>query len=159
MIMQHRGHSSIDKGYRLHKVELWNWGTFDEHIFTVMPKGESTLLIGQNGSGKSTLVDAILTLLVRPGVRNFNVAAGAKKRERDERSYLLGAFDRGSDEDGGIRVKYLRPKGEKYSVILACFRNEGVEKVFTIAQVLYLAGDQSVEKVYCFPCAPCRRAC
>lgn len=154
MITQHQSLSSFvesrSKGYRLHKVELWNWGTFDEHIFTVAPKGQSTLLIGQNGSGKSTLVDAILTLLVRPGVRNFNVAAGAKKRERDERSYLLGAYDRGSDDDGGVRVKYLRPKGEKYSVILACFRNQGIDKVFTIAQVLYLAGDQSVEKVYCF---------
>ncbi len=109
--MDHRNRlpfaESQSKGFRLHKVELWNWGTFDGHVFTVRPEGQSALLIGQNGSGKSTLVDAILTLLVRPGVRNFNVAAGAKKRERDERSYLLGAYDRGSDDDGqGIRVKY-----------------------------------------------------
>ncbi len=153
--MEHRNrlpfNESKSKGYRLHKVELWNWGTFDGHVFTVRPEGQSALLIGQNGSGKSTLVDAILTLLVRPGVRNFNVAAGAKKRERDERSYLLGAFDRGSDDDGlGIRVKYLRPKGEQYSVILACFRNDDIGNVFTVAQVLYLTADQSVEKVYCF---------
>lgn len=142
---------SQSKGFRLHKVELWNWGTFDGHVFTVKPEGQSSLLIGQNGSGKSTLVDAILTLLVRPGVRNFNVAAGAKKRERDERSYLLGAYDRGSDEDGlGIRVKYLRPKGDQYSVILASFRNADIGNVFTVAQVLYLTADQSVEKVYCF---------
>ena len=138
-------------GFRLHKVELWNWGTFDEQIFTIRPSGKSALLIGRNGSGKSTLVDALLTLLVRPGVRNFNVAAGAKKRERDERSYLLGAYDRGSDEEGqGIRIKYLRPKGERYSVILACFRNLDTDKTFTVAQVLYLASDQSVDKVYCF---------
>lgn len=102
---------SRSQGFRLHKVELQNWGTFDGHVFTVRPQGQTTLLIGHNGSGKSTLVDAILTLLVRPGIRNFNVAAGAKKRERDERSYLLGAFDRGSDDAGtGIRVKYLRPQ-------------------------------------------------
>lgn len=153
--MDHRNRlpfaASQSKGFRLHKVELWNWGTFDGHVFTVRPNGQSALLVGQNGSGKSTLVDAILTLLVRPGVRNFNVAAGAKKRERDERSYLLGAYDRGSDEDGqGIRVKYLRPKGQQYAVILATFRNDDVGTVFTVAQVLYLTGDQSVEKVYCF---------
>lgn len=91
--MDHRNRlpfaESQSKGFRLHKVELWNWGTFDGHVFTVRPEGQSALLIGQNGSGKSTLVDAILTLLVRPGLRNFNVAAGARKRERDERSYLL----------------------------------------------------------------------
>src|ERR1700754_3816002 len=96
------------KGYRLHKLEVFNWGTFDGQVYSVQPTGKSALLIGQNGSGKSTLVDALLTLLVKPGVRNFNVAAGAKKRERDERSYVLGAYDRGSDDDGvGIRIKYL----------------------------------------------------
>jgi len=143
--------ASAVRGYRLEKVELFNWGTFDGQIYRATPSGNSALLIGQNGSGKSTLVDALLTLLVRPGVRNFNVAAGAKKRERDERSYLLGAFDRSSDEDHqNIRVKYLRPKGDSYSVILASFRNEDISKIFTIAQVLYLASDHSVEKIYCF---------
>jgi len=143
--------TSAVKGYRLSKIEVWNWGTFDGHVFTVRPDGKSTLLIGQNGSGKSTLVDALLTLLVRPGVRNFNVAAGAKKRERDERSYLLGAYDRGSDDDGhGIHVKYLRPKGDRYSVILSCFRNDDLAKSFSVAQVLYLTADSSVDKVYCF---------
>ena len=86
-----------EQGYRLHKLEVFNWGTFDGQVFTVRPAGKSALLIGQNGSGKSTLVDALLTLLVRPGVRNFNVAAGAKKRERDEKTYLRGAYDRGND--------------------------------------------------------------
>ncbi len=139
------------KGYRLHQLELLNWGTFDGQIYTTRPHGESALLIGKNGTGKSTLVDALLTLLVRPGVRNFNVAAGAKKRERDEKSYLLGAFDRGSDEDGqGVRVKHLRPKGEQPAIILACFRNEDSGKAFTVAQLLYLASDHSVEKIYCF---------
>lgn len=141
----------LGKGYRLHKLEVFNWGTFDGQVFSVQPTGKSALLIGQNGSGKSTLVDALLTLLVKPGVRNFNVAAGAKKRERDERTYLRGAYDRGSDEAGlGIQVKYLRPRGDQYSVILACFRNTDTGKVFTIAQFLYLSTDQSVEKIYCF---------
>lgn len=140
----------LGKGFRLHKLEVFNWGTFDGQVFSVQPTGKSALLIGQNGSGKSTLVDALLTLLVKPNVRNFNVAAGAKKRERDERTYVRGAYDRGSDEGGmGIQVKYLRPRGDKYSVILACFRNTDTGKALTIAQFLYLTADQSVEKIYC----------
>ena len=78
-------------GFRLHRLEVCNWGTFDsvnnEHrgrIHSVAPEGNTTLLIGRNGTGKSTLVDALLTLLVRPQVRNYNVAAGAKKQERSE---------------------------------------------------------------------------
>ncbi len=142
--------ASGSKGYRLHKLEVLNWGTFDGKVFTVRPNGSSALLIGQNGSGKSTLVDAILTLLVRPGIRNFNVAAGGKKRERDERSYLLGAFDRGGNEDGsGVKEKQLRPKGDHISVILAYFRNEDTDKSFTAAQLMFLASDQTVDKVYC----------
>src|SRR5688572_5202104 len=107
-------------GFRLHTLEVYNWGTFDGQIHVVNPNGQTTLLVGQNGSGKSTIVDALLTLLVRPGVRNFNVAAGGRKRERDERTYLKGAYDRTGDDSGtGIQVKYLRPKGNHYSVILA----------------------------------------
>ena len=142
--------ASTLKGYRLHKLEVFNWGTFDGQVYTVRPEGKSTLLVGQNGSGKSTLVDALLTLLVKPGVRNFNVAAGAKKRERDERTYLRGAYDRGSGDDGQVsQPKFLRPKGDQYSVILACFRNGDTGRTFTAAQLLYLAADMGVEKVYC----------
>lgn len=139
-------------GYRLHKLELYNWGTFDSCrgvVHTVRPDGSTTLLIGQNGSGKSTLVDAILTLLVRPVVRNYNVAAGAHKQERDERTYIKGAYGRFSrDEDNKAAVQYLRSDGKHYSAILACFKNND-GSVFTVAQVLYLATDGSPEKVYC----------
>src|SRR6185437_3688439 len=89
------GHAPADwHGYRLVKLELFNWGTFDSTngaVHSVRPEGATTLLIGQNGSGKSTMVDSLLTLLVRPVVRNYNVAAGAQKQERDERSYIKGA--------------------------------------------------------------------
>ena len=142
------------QGYRLHKVEVFNWGTFDStsgQVFSVTPSGQTTLLVGKNGCGKSTLVDALLTLLVRPSIRNFNVAAGAGKRERDERTYVKGAYDRGGDDESSIsQPKFLRPKGNHYSVILATFGSEGTGKQFTLAQVLYLSADQSVEKLYCF---------
>lgn len=142
--------TSNRRGYRLQKLEVFNWGTFDDKVFSVRPDGQTTLLVGRNGSGKSTLVDALLTLLVRPGVRNLNVAAGTGKRERDERSYVKGAYDRGGDADGhGVQVKFLRPKPDQYSVILACFHDVGSGKSFTVAQLLYLSTDQDVQKVYC----------
>src|SRR4051794_39712538 len=140
-------------GFRLHKLEVYNWGTFDSMrgaVHTVRPCGATALLIGQNGSGKSTLVDALLTLLVRPNVRNYNVAAGAKKRERDERTYIKGACGRLSrHEDNGTQVEFLRPGNRHYTVILACFRNDR-DEAFTLAQVLYLNAEGGAEKVYCY---------
>lgn len=140
-------------GYRLHKLEIYNWGTFDSsrgNVHTVRPEGATALLIGQNGSGKSTLVDALLTLLVRPVIRNYNVAAGARKQERDERTYIKGAYGRlGRDEDNRAEVQFLRPNGNYYSALLACFRNDHGED-FTVAQILYLNSDGRADKVYCF---------
>lgn len=139
-------------GYRLHKLEVFNWGTFDSaqgSVHTVRTNGATTLLIGQNGSGKSTLVDALLTLLVRTGVRNYNVAAGAQKQERDERSYIKGAFDRKSrEEDNRAEILYLRPDDRHYSVLLAVFKNDRNETL-TIALILFLNSDGGSEKVYC----------
>src|SRR4051812_31878368 len=112
-----------NRGLRLQKLEAYNWGTFDSshgEVHVIRPAGQSTLLVGRNGSGKSTLVDALLTLLVRPVVRNYNVAAGAQKQERDERSYIKGAYGRFSrDEDNRADIHYLRPEGSRYSALLA----------------------------------------
>lgn len=147
-------HSKTLPGYRLHKLEVYNWGTFDStrgNVFTVRTNGEMALLIGQNGSGKSTLVDALLTLLVRPRVRNYNVAAGAKKRERDERSYIKGAFDRrSSTTENAAAVRYLREGNQHYSCLLACFHNAGSKKTFTVALLLFVTAEGKSEKVYCF---------
>lgn len=141
-------------GFRLHKLEVYNWGTFDSPgggVHTVRVDGQTALLIGQNGSGKSTLVDALLTLLVRPVVRNYNVAAGAHKQERDERTYVRGAYGRFSrGEDNRGEVQFLRPAGSTYSALLACFRNEATGRAFTVAILLYLNSEGKAEKVYCF---------
>lgn len=143
-------------GFRLQKVQIMNWGTFDStkgQIHTVRPNGRTSLLIGQNGCGKSTLVDALLTLLVRPGVRNYNVAAGSTggKRERDERSYLLGAYGHASsDSDNRASTLFLRAEGRTLSVLLAFFQNAATNHGFTIAQVLYTGADGKVEKIFCF---------
>ena len=79
-------------GIRLHRLELFNWGTFDSpagEVYVAKPEGRTTLLVGRNGAGKSTLVDALLTLLVPGPIRNYNVAAGAKKTERTAKTYVL----------------------------------------------------------------------
>ena len=80
-------------------------------------------------------------------LEDANTPAGAGKRERDERTYVKGAYDRGGDdESSSSQPKFLRPKGNHYSVILATFGSEGTGKQFTLAQVLYLTADQSVER-------------
>lgn len=145
---------SLRQGYRLHRLEVYNWGTFDStdgNVHTMPIGGETTLLVGHNESGKSTLVDALLTLLVRPGIsRNFNVAAGAGKGERTERTYIRGAYERRSSDESGSEIKYLREAHGYYSALLACFHNEATGGVFTLAVILYLTSDNSVEKLYCF---------
>ncbi len=137
-------------GFRLAKLEIYNWGTFDGAVYSAKPRGQTTLLIGENGSGKSTLVDALLTLLVRPQTRNYNVAAGATKNERDERTYIRGAFDRTLGEGGRPQVQYLRSGRGHYTVVLACFENASSGKIFTACQVLYLDAENAVEKIYAF---------
>jgi uncharacterized protein YPO0396 len=138
-------------GYRLHRLEVFNWGTFDStsgHIYRFEPEGRTSLLVGCNGSGKSTLVDAILTLLVPSPIRNYNVAAGAKKTERNEKSYLRGAYGRSSDDAQSTVIKYLRPKGNHLTALLAVFRDEQLDQAFTICQVLHETADGSCDKVF-----------
>ncbi len=137
-------------GFRLSKLEVYNWGTFDGSVYSVQPRGQTTLLIGENGSGKSTLVDALLTLLVRPQTRNYNVAAGATKNERDEKTYIRGAYDRTVGEGGRPHIQYLRSGRGHYTAILACFENAGSKTVFTVCQILYLDNENAVEKIYAF---------
>ncbi|MEM9479918.1 MAG: SbcC/MukB-like Walker B domain-containing protein [Verrucomicrobiota bacterium] len=143
-------------GYRLHRLEILNWGTFDSEatgrIHSVEPKGKTSLLIGQNGSGKSTLADALLTLLVRPQIRSYNVAAGShgRKRERKESTYIKGAYAHGSTaDDNRAQTKFLRPDGRHFSGILAYFENEALEKGFTLAQVLWLDSGQQTKRFCC----------
>ena len=50
-------------GFRLQRLEVFNWGTFDGRVWTLQADGRNALLTGDIGSGKSTLVDAVTTLL------------------------------------------------------------------------------------------------
>ena len=136
------------EGFRLSYVEIYNWGTFDGQIWKLQPSGKNSLLTGANGSGKTTLVDAVLTLLVPPNKRHYNQSSGAEsKRERDENSYVLGAYGTLQSESGlAAKTKYLRTKND-FSILLAVFFNEATKEYLTLAQSRWFS-DNDLKRSY-----------
>lgn len=129
-------------GFRLERLEVLNWGTFDKRVWRYELDGRNGLLTGDIGSGKSTLVDAITTLLVPAHRVAYNKAAGADARERSLRSYVLGHYKSERNEvTGSARPVALRD-ASSYSVILGVFRNEGYDQAVTLAQVFWLKDPQ-----------------
>ena len=124
-------------GYRLERLEVYNWGTFDRRVWTFSPEGRNSLLTGDIGSGKSTIVDAITTLLLPAHRISYNKAAGAEAKERDLRSYVLGYYKSERNEaTGASRPVGLRDRGS-FSVVLGSFANTGYESTVTLAQVFW----------------------
>jgi uncharacterized protein YPO0396 len=124
-------------GFRLHRLEVFNWGTFHNRVWTLHPEGRNSLLTGDIGSGKSTLVDAVTTLLVPAQRIAYNKAAGADGRERSLRSYVLGYYKLERSETGhAAKPVALREPGA-YSVILGVFQNTGYNQLVTLAQVFW----------------------
>lgn len=122
-------------GYRLRRLEVFNWGTFDGRVWQFTPDGQTALLTGDIGSGKSTIVDAITTLLLPAHRISYNRAAGADAKERTLRSYVEGHYKSERIEATGTsRPVGLRGRNN-YSVILGVFGNEGYDETVTIAQV------------------------
>ena len=125
-------------GYRLERLEVFNWGTFDESVWTLRLNGRNNLLTGDIGSGKTTLVDAVTTLLVPAQRVAYNRASGAGSRERSPRSYVLGHYKTERNDNGGT----ARPVGlrghNSYSVILGVFRNRDFQQAVTLAQVFWI---------------------
>src|ERR1700722_7969932 len=136
-------------GFRLQRLEVRNWGTFHEKVHILDLAGQTALLIGENGSGKSTLVDALLTLLVPKMKRNYNLSAGgAKKKERDEKTYVLGAYGSQSESDESrAQTKFLRKPGGPPSILLASFTNTATGEAITLAQLLWVQ-DDDVRKLF-----------
>ncbi|MFV4913994.1 ATP-binding protein [Microbacterium lacticum] len=124
-------------GYRLQTVEVFNWGTFDKHVWNLRLDSQTSLLTGDIGSGKSTLVDAVTTLLLPAHRIAYNKAAGADVKERTLRSYVEGHYKSERNEaTGASRPVGLRDH-RSYSVILGVFANEGYGEQITIAQVFH----------------------
>jgi len=136
-------------GFRLHRFEVFNWGTFNAKVWSLQPQGDNTLLTGDIGSGKSTLVDAITTLLVPAQKIVYNKAAGAETRERSLKSYVLGYYKSERAETGlATRPVPLRDRNS-YSVILGYFHNGGFDQHVTLAQVFWTRdGEGQPERFY-----------
>jgi uncharacterized protein YPO0396 len=128
-------HSS---GFRLKRLEIWNWGTFGGRVWKLELEGRNGLLTGDIGSGKSTLVDALTTLLVPAQRITYNKAAGADSRERTLKTYVLGHYkSERSELTGAAKPVSLRGPGS-YSVILGVFHNGGFAQTVTLAQVFWM---------------------
>lgn len=125
-------------GFRLHRLEVFNWGTFGERVWTIHPDGRNALLTGDIGSGKSTLVDAVTTLLVPAQRIAYNKAAGAESRERTLRSYVLGYYKSERNEATGTAKPVALRDQNSYAVILGVFHNAGYDQTVSLAQVFWM---------------------
>jgi len=125
-------------GFRLTRLEVLNWGTFDKQVWVLDLNGRNSLLTGDIGSGKSTLVDAVTTLLVPAQRVAYNKAAGGEARERTLRSYVLGYYKSERAEIGGSAKPVALRDNNSYSVILGVFHNSGFGKTVTLAQVFWM---------------------
>ena len=111
--------------WRLARIELFNWGTFDKyHVLDVSRDG--LLLTGASGSGKSTVVDAISTVMSPAAKTGYNAAAsnGSKRdRGRNYNNYVRGAWGHASDASGETTRKFLRDREATWSGILLRFED------------------------------------
>ncbi|MFU8787632.1 MAG: ATP-binding protein [Methylobacter sp.] len=130
-------------GFRLHRLEVFNWGTFDGRVWAFNPDGKNALLTGDIGSGKSTLVDAVTTLLVPAHRIAYNKAAGADNKERSLRSYVLGHYKSERNDLSGTAKPVALRDHNNYSVILGVFHNAGYDQTVTLAQVFWMKDAQS----------------
>jgi len=136
--------TSYDKaGFRLQYMEVYNWGTFNEKVFRINPKGNNSLLTGANASGKSTYIDALLTLIV-PAKKDrfYNQSSGVEKKgDRTEETYVLGHYGNIQEEGKTSTSTQKLRDTNTYSVILASFTNAD-QKQITLFQVRWFSNNE-----------------
>lgn len=147
-------HNTIHPGqFRLSRIQLVNWGTFDNYVdIPVARKG--FLITGGSGSGKSTLLDAMSSVLVPPDRVRYNAAAQQQVKRGQGRSlvsYVRGAWRRReSSTTGEITSTYLREKAT-YSVVGLTF-DDGAGTQLTLTAISYLKSGANavtdVEKLF-----------
>ena len=130
-------------GYRIELFQMYNWGVFNNTIYTETFNGKSALLTGNNGTGKTTLVDGLVTLLVPSAYRKYNQSSGTEKsRDRDEESYVLGAYGNKQEEDSAVsKAQYLRNK-DTISILNGVFYNDKLKNYVSLLQVRYFKGSE-----------------
>ena len=136
----------LTPGFRLHKLEVLNWGTFDKTVWGFFPQGETALLTGDVGSGKSTLVDALITLIVPPRKVAYNKAADSSAKERTVTTYIKGNHGQKRSAEG-TEPEALRGVNH-YSVLLATFHDRGLGQFVTIAQFFWFNDAQMPDRFY-----------
>jgi uncharacterized protein YPO0396 len=129
-------------GFRLHRLEVLNWGTFNQKIWKIEPQGHTSLLTGDIGSGKTTLVDALTSLIVPHHKITYNRAAGSIGRERTLTSYIKGEYKTEKDEQTRLAKSVPLRDESNHTVILGYFYNEGYSKAITLAQVFWLKNNK-----------------
>jgi uncharacterized protein YPO0396 len=124
-------------------MEVYNWGTFNEKVFRINPKGNNSLLTGANASGKSTYIDALLTLIV-PAKKDrfYNQSSGVEKKgDRTEETYVLGHYGNIQEEGKTSTSTQKLRDTNTYSVILASFSNTD-QKQITLFQVRWFSNNE-----------------
>ncbi|MCG9879688.1 MAG: AAA family ATPase [Bacteroidia bacterium] len=124
-------------------MEVYNWGTFNEKIFRINPKGNNSLLTGANASGKSTYIDALLTLIV-PAKKDrfYNQSSGVEKKgDRTEETYVLGHYGNIQEEGKTSTSTQKLRDTNTYSVILASFSNSD-QKQITLFQIRWFSNNE-----------------
>lgn len=121
--------------WRLERVEVLNWGTFQGH-HTVDIARRGFLLTGHSGSGKSSLVDAVSAVLTPRGKLRFNAAAqdlSARGEDRSLATYVRGAWRRSADEETGeVASDYLRKDATFSGVLLRYGAGQGTKPVLLV---------------------------
>lgn len=126
--------------FRLAKMQLFKWGTFDGLVEFQIPRS-GYLFLGPSGSGKSTILDAHAAILTPPKWVDFNVAARQDERHGKDRNlitYVRGAWSQQTGESGEYVSQYLRPD-TTWSAIAETYR-DGAGRVVVLAQIFWVRG-------------------
>lgn len=132
------GHSGQ---WRLSRVELLNWGTFDGH-HTVPIARKGHLITGASGSGKSSLLDAIAVVLTPDKWVKFNAAAldgTSRSGDRNKVSYVRGAWSKEADAAYDRAVSTYLRKAATWSGILLRF-DDGRSDPVVLVRLFHLKG-------------------
>ena len=126
--------------FRLVKIQLFKWGTFDGVVDFQIPRS-GYLFLGPSGSGKSTILDAHAAILTPPKWVDFNVAARQDERHGKDRnliSYVRGAWSQQTGASGEYVSQYLR-SDTTWSAIAETYR-DGTGRVVVLAQIFWVRG-------------------
>ncbi|MFN3867137.1 MAG: ATP-binding protein, partial [Demequina sp.] len=139
--------------WRLARIEMVNWGTFDGH-HTVDVAREGHLFTGASGSGKSSVLDAIAAVLTPDKWITFNAAAldqAGGRADRSLMSYVRGAWSKEADElEDRTVASYVRAK-TTWSGILLRFEDRVSEPV-TLVRLFHARGTGTDRKALSDAC-------